>query len=327
MMPGASIQSYVDTSLAAGVPAATAVQTQPAAAEVHEWKEYLLPKDRPTFLHFIKSAHAGSVFALYHAESVLLIAMLFTMLSLGLNDWSAPATWLGAGAVVVSSLCLAWAGFRQRRTTYESGVYTYQRVLSGRSYVRGNERIGPYEMVVDLHTGLMSLKRRFFEQLAIERAHSKSMGEAAQRTYEALLREDLPLVAEAMLGGNVLKDSDIVRCRLYMHPRYVPWVKDYQVYRYELFENGSHNHHWIARALASLIQLSAAGLRISQLRRNLLFKPRKLFKVFPTRTYLIMPEERESFIRKCVQHGDLSADYLTRFPSLRQQPATTAAEA
>lgn len=223
------------------------------------------------------------------------------------------AFWLSAGCAAVLLVCLVVGGIRQEKTTCESGVYTYQRVLSGRGYRRGNRHIGPYETVIDLHTGLTPLKSRFFERLAEERPYCKSIGEAAQRTYQGLLHDDLSLVADAMIGqSGVLRADDIVRCRLYMHRRYVPWVEDYEVTQYELSEGGAFNNHCLARSLADFLQLSAAGLRLSQVRRNLMFKPHKLFKVFPTRTYLILPEERKAFVRKCIAKGALGQEYLSK---------------
>jgi hypothetical protein len=292
-----------------------------------EWLEYVLPKGRPFLLHYLRSVHGGSVFAVYHTESLLTFALLGTLASAATLGFGSVLMWIGMASIAATTACLAWSAVRQGHTTYSRGVYTYQRVLSGRAYIRGDQRVGPYDTVIDLHTGLSQLKGRFFERLAIEKAHTKTLAEAAQRTYEALLREDLTLMADEMLGRGVLRESDIVRCRLYMHPRYIPWLDGYEVKRFELREgnglNSGLNSTWLARALARFIQLCAAGLRLSQLRRNLMFKPSKLFKVFPTRTYLILPEEREGFLRGCVARGDLSAEFLeTHLPGNFGAPLT-----
>jgi len=290
-------------------------------APEERWVEYMLPQGRGAISRFVESARAGSLLPVYQAMTISIVSALAAVIA-----WAAGAgaAWVLApllGGVGPMAVALLVAARAQARSHQVIGVFCTQETVSGRAYVLsggGRERrVDPSERLIDLHNDMDELKVRFFQRLDERRpGRRRRLGGlpapeddgVAREIYRELMNESLTAMAQAVLDGRLRTDI-VLRARMYMHPTYVSWIAGYAVGATELVEGSRRNGSRLHRAVAKVIQWSTEGLRLSQLRRNLIFKPSRALKLFPTRTYLILPEDRARFLDELITLGHVDPSY------------------
>ncbi len=284
------------------------------------WVEFMFPRGKGAAARFVETARAGSLLAAYHATTFLVLSLLASLAAWGAGlgrAWVAtPLVAIAAPMVVV----LAVVARARSRSFQVMGVFCCQETIAGRSYVLSGareRRVGPSDTIIDLHNDMAGLKEKFFARLDARRPGRRrglfglprpEDEDAAKQVYQELMNESLTAVADAVIAGRVRTDVPL-RSRMYMHPTYVSWMAGYIVGSTELIEGSRKNRGLLHRVAQKLVQWSTEGLRLSQLRRNLIFKPSRAWKLYPTRTYMVLPEDRQRFLEELIALGHIPARY------------------
>lgn len=209
-------------------------------------------------------------------------------------------------ATMILGVMIAAAGRFKKEAVDEIGIFKILKTVSGHAYQVHDPKTGlskqlqPLDPIVEIHINDGELKRRLKEVPRKEKP----------ARFVELLKSELPKTLKRL--QEVVADSKSQAIRLWttLHPKYFEGLESFEIKEVQLSEKTPEKASWMTRAAAKFLKFSSEGFLTT--RRFLTFlknagtflksetrlpEDNKIARTFPTRTYLIFPEDLPHAIR------------------------------
>ncbi len=228
------------------------------------------------------------------AASLLTLAV-----TAGVSSLSNPTAVLPSLTTLLPSAWIYISGkHRLDRHAEKIGIFTIVTTVAGEGYeVKQPSQdsvdwIEPLDTVIEIHLN---------EDTILERLEGVSKRDVP-KTFERIWREELKAHADAIAGILRRSNAKALRRWTILNPKYLPGLEPFEIHNVRL-DRYERRSLW-RRFLSRLIFTTSRVPRFEQVINNLFFRPwRRLFKTYPTRTYVVPRADFGRFIETWKQRS------------------------